>query len=98
MRAGQSRGVPGAAAEDLAAWLSQALLTFTLEYEEESPRTLAISADVVCALPAEGVPLRDLPARSGVSKEAITAAVGFLQREGYAVVESDPADGSKLVR
>jgi len=98
MRADHVRGVPGAAAEDLAALLSQALLAFTLEYEEESTLSLAISADVVCALSAEGVPLRDLPARSGVSKEAITAAVGFLQREGYAVVESDPADGSKLVR
>jgi hypothetical protein len=39
-----------------------------------------------------------LPALSGVSKEAITAAVGFLQRHGYAVVEPDPASGSKRVR
>ena len=36
IRAGHVRGAPGAVAEDLAALLSQALLSFTLEYEEES--------------------------------------------------------------
>jgi DNA-binding MarR family transcriptional regulator len=57
-----------------------------------------MSADVVRVLSADGVPVRDLPARSGVSKEAITAAVGFLQRNGCAAVEPDPASRSKLVR
>jgi len=98
MRAGHVRGAPGAVAEDLAALLSQALLSFTLEYEEGSTLSLAMSADVVRVLSADGVPVRDLPARSGVSKEAITAAVGFLQRNGYAAVEPDPASRSKLVR
>jgi hypothetical protein len=98
MRAEHVRSAPGAAAEDLAALLSQALLSFTLEYEEESALSLAISADVVRVLSSDGVPQRDLPARSGVSKEAITAAVGFLQRNEYASVEVDPASGSKLVR
>jgi hypothetical protein len=89
MRAGHVRGVPGAVAEDLAALLSQALLSFTLEYEEGSVLSLAMSADVVRVLSADGVPVRDLPPRSGVSKEAITAAVGLLQRNGYAAVEPD---------
>jgi hypothetical protein len=80
MRAGHVRGAPGAVAEDLAALLSQALLSFTLEYEERSALSLAMSADVVRVLSADGARVRDLPARSGVSKEAITAAVGFLQR------------------
>jgi DNA-binding MarR family transcriptional regulator len=96
MRAGHVRGVPGAVAEDLAALLSQALLSFTLEYEEESALSLAMSADVVRVLSADGVHVRDLPVQSGVSKEAITAAVGFLGRQGYAVIE--PADRSKLIR
>lgn len=95
MRAGHVRGAPGAVAEDLAALLSQALLSFTLEYEEESALSLAMSADVVRVLSADGVQVRDLPALSGVSKEAITAAVGFLQRHGYAVVEPEPANRSK---
>jgi DNA-binding MarR family transcriptional regulator len=85
-------------AEDLAALLSQALLSYTLEYENESALSLAMSANVVRVLSAEGVEIRDLPARSGVSKEAITAAVGFLQRNGYAAIEPDPATRSKLVR
>ena len=98
MRAGHVRGAPGAVAEDLPALLSQALLSFTLEYEEESALSLAMGADVVRVLSADGVQVRNLPALSGVSKEAITAAVGFLQRNGYAVVEPDPASRSKLVR
>jgi DNA-binding MarR family transcriptional regulator len=98
MRAGHVRGAPGAVAEDLAALLSQALLSFTLEYEEESALSLAVSADVVRVLSADGVGIRDLPALSGVSKEAITAAVGFLQRQGYAVIEPDPVGRSKLVK
>ena len=97
MRAGHVRAAPGAVAEDLAALLSQALLSFTLEYEDESALSLALSANVVRVLSADAVPVRDLPTRSGVSKEAITAAVGFLQRNGYAAVEPDPAGGSKLV-
>ena len=98
MRADHVRAAPGAVAEDLAAMLSQALLAFTLEYEEESALSFALSADVVRVLCADGVPIRDLPTRSGVSKEAITAAVGFLQRNGYAAAEPDPAGRSKLVR
>ena len=98
MRAGHVCGAPGAVAQDLAALLSQALLSFTLEYEDEAALSLALSANVVRVLSADAVPVRDLPTRSGVSKEAITAAVGFLQRNGYAAVEPDPAGGSKLVR
>jgi DNA-binding MarR family transcriptional regulator len=98
MRADHVRGAPGAVAEDLAALLSQALLAFTLEYEDDSDLSLPLSADVVRVLSADGFPVRDLPARSGVSKEAITAAVGFLQRSGYVAVAPDPATGAKLVR
>ena len=94
MRAGHVRDAPGVEAEGLAALLSQPLLAFTLEYEEESTLALAMNANVVRELSTEGVPMRDLPNRSGVSKEAITAAVGFLKRNGYAVVEPE----SKVVR
>jgi hypothetical protein len=95
MRADHVRGVPGAVAQDLAALLSQPLLAYTMEYEQESTLSLAMSTNVVRVLSADPVPVRDLPTRSGVSKEAITAAVGFLQRHDYAVVE--PVDGAKLV-
>jgi hypothetical protein len=94
MRAGHVRDTPGAVAEDLAALLSQPLLAFTLEYEVESALSLAMNANVVRVLSAEGVPMHDLPSRSGVSKEAITAAVGFLKRNGYAVVEPESKEVS----
>jgi hypothetical protein len=42
----------------------------------------------VRVLDNDGTQQRDLPRLSGVSKEAITAAVGFLKRQGYATVES----------
>ena len=98
MRADHVRSAPGAVADDLAALLSQALLAFTLEYEDDSDLSLALSADVVRVLSVDGVPMRELPARSGVSKEAITAAVGFLQRSAYVAVELDRASGAKVVR
>jgi hypothetical protein len=84
---------PARRAEDLAALLSQALLAFTLEYEAESDLSLPLGANVVRVLSAAGLPLRDLPGRSGVSKEAATAAVNFLQRGGYVVT-----DNAKVVK
>ena len=77
---------PDAAAVDLAALLSRVLLAFTFEYERESRLSLPMGEDVLRVLDADGVRLRDLPARSGVSKAGIAAAVGFLgvlHRGGY---------------
>ena len=62
--------------------LSHALIRCTLAFESESDVSLPMSANVLRVLDADGVPVRDLPARSGVSKEAITAALGFLERHG----------------
>jgi DNA-binding MarR family transcriptional regulator len=83
----------------LSALLSQVLLAFTIEFELESELSLAISANVMRLLGGEGVRVRDLPRISGVSKEAIAMAVGFLERGGYAAVEPDPtASRVKVVR
>jgi hypothetical protein len=41
------------------------------------------------------VPVRDLPRLSGVSKEAISMAIGILEKQGLAVVEPDP-NGSRF--
>jgi hypothetical protein len=59
--------------------------TFTLDFERESVVSLPIFANVVRLLDDSGVPLRDLVVRSGVSREAIAASVGFLERGGHAV-------------
>jgi DNA-binding MarR family transcriptional regulator len=83
----------------LSALLSQVLLTFALDYERESNVSLAMNANVVRVVDEDGVRVRDVPHVAGVSKEAISMAVGFLERNGYAVVEPDPTAGrTKLVR
>jgi DNA-binding MarR family transcriptional regulator len=85
---------------DLPALLSQVLLVFALEFERESELSLAICANALRVLEADdGVRVRDLPRRTGVSKEAVSVMTGFLDRRGYAVVEADPTLArTKLVR
>jgi DNA-binding MarR family transcriptional regulator len=91
--AGIGSGLP------LSALLSRVLLAFAVEYERESDLSLAISANVVRVLDEKGVRVRDLPLRTGVSKEAISTAVGFLQKRRLAVVEQDQAGSrAKVVR
>jgi DNA-binding MarR family transcriptional regulator len=83
----------------LAALLSRALLAFAIEYERESDWSLAVGANVLRVLDADGVPLRDLPLLSGVSKEAISMALGVLQKKQAVVIAADPSSRAvKLVR
>jgi DNA-binding MarR family transcriptional regulator len=74
---------------DLPALLSRLLLAFTLEYETASELSLPIGANVLRVLDTQGVPQRDLPVTTGVSKEAVSAAVSYLQRHGYAALDAD---------
>ena len=83
----------------LLALLSRALLAFALEFERESELSLAISANVLRVLEETGVRVRDLPLLSGVSKEAISMAMGILQKRHLALVETDPAGSrAKIAR
>ena len=75
----------------LLALLSRVLLAFALEFESESSLSLAIGANVLRVLTEDGVRVRDLPLLSGVSKEAISMALGILQKQLSAAVESDPS-------
>ncbi len=84
---------------ELPALLSHVLLTFALEYERESKLSIAIGANLLRIVDPDGVRVRDLPRRAGVSKEAIAMMVGYLERRGDVVVGADAAQGrSKLVR
>lgn len=83
----QSSPVPSAD-KALPTLLSQVLLTFAMEFERESKLSLAISANVLRVLNETGVRMRDLPVLSGVSKEAISMAMGILQKRDLAVVEA----------
>ncbi|MGD0303002.1 MAG: MarR family winged helix-turn-helix transcriptional regulator [Bryobacteraceae bacterium] len=83
----------------LPALLSRVLLAFAIEFESESDLSLAISANVLRVLDETGVRVRDLPLLSGVSKEAISMALGFLKKKSIAVVEPDPAGSrAKIAR
>jgi DNA-binding MarR family transcriptional regulator len=86
------------AATQLPALLSKVLLAFAIEFELESDLSLAICANVMRLLDEPGAAVRDLPRLAGVSKEAISMAVGFLRKGGYVTVEPDPtATRGKLV-
>lgn len=69
--------------------LARVLLAFALEYESKSELSLAMSANVVRILDGGGIPVRELPSLSGVSKEAVAMALAFLVKRGYASAESN---------
>jgi DNA-binding MarR family transcriptional regulator len=96
----RTSGAPLAVAElSLPALLARALLAFALEFDSRSEVSLAIGANVLRVLTEDGVVLRDIPALSGVSKEAIAMAMGILKK--YKLVEegkSAAAKAGKLVR
>jgi hypothetical protein len=75
----------------LTALLAQTLLAYTLDFEELSELALALSANVVRVLGADGTPVREIPAAAGVSKEATAIAVGYLAKAGFAAVEGSTA-------
>ena len=80
-------------APDLPALLARVLLAFAHDFEEQSRLSLALGANVLRVLSPDGVPQRDLPALTGVSREAVNVSAGFLERRELAIVEPDPAAG-----
>ena len=88
-----------ASALPLPALLARPLVAFALEFEHESALSLAIVANVLRVLGDTGVRVRDLPILSGVSKEAVSMATGFLEKRRYAIAEPEPAASrGKVVR
>jgi DNA-binding MarR family transcriptional regulator len=70
--------------------LARVLLAFALEFEHQSDLSLAICANVLRIVEELGTDVREIPARSGVSKEAIAMALGLLTKRGYASIANDP--------
>jgi DNA-binding MarR family transcriptional regulator len=87
---GAPRSGPTASRTDLSVLLSHVLLAFTVDFERASRISLPISADLLRVLDPVGVPTRDLPVLTGVSKEAVAMGVGFLVRHGCALWEPVP--------
>ena len=78
---------------DLPVLVSRVLLAFAVEFEYESPVSLAIGANVLRVLDEHGVRVRDLPGLSGVSKEGISMAMGILAKRGLAFCGPAPDGG-----
>ena len=79
--------LPGPATEQdasLGALLGQALTALTLEHEQGSKVSRPAAANILRVIDDQVVRLRDLPPRSGVSKEAAAMGVSYLVRRKLA--------------
>jgi DNA-binding MarR family transcriptional regulator len=83
----------GAANLPLSSLLARVLLAFAVDFEEGSRLSLAITANVLRVLDKDGVRVRDLPMLTGVSKEAVSMSVGFLEKRDCVTVEPVPPPG-----
>jgi hypothetical protein len=66
-------------------------------FEEGSEISLAVAANVLRVIGDDGARVRDLPRLSGVSKESIAMALGYLEKRRYAVVRAAPEGRSPVV-
>jgi DNA-binding MarR family transcriptional regulator len=76
--------------------LAKVLLAFALDFERRSMVSLAIFANLLCILDERGVRVRDLPERTGVSKESLHMAIGILVKKRLAVLEAASKSGKIL--
>jgi DNA-binding MarR family transcriptional regulator len=97
----EPQGAPADAATiaslPLAALLAKVLLSFAMEFEQESEVSLAISANVLRLAGEEGVEVSSLPRLSGVSKEAIATSLSFLGKRGYSLIQPKAGASKKKV-
>ena len=96
LAAGQQAAGAGADG-GLPALLSRVLLAFAIDVERQSRLTMVVGANALRVLSTDPVQVADLPRRAGLSKEAVSGALGLLERHGYAVVEPDPAASRRKV-
>ncbi|HEX4399471.1 MAG TPA: hypothetical protein VH136_17660, partial [Trebonia sp.] len=73
------------------ALLSRTLLAFAAEWEDDSGRSLAISANLLRVLTDDGVRSRDVPALAGISKAAVAFTIGPATKQGLVAEQPDPA-------
>ena len=74
----------------LSTLLSRVLLAFAIDFEYVSPISLAMSQNVLRVLDDDGVPVRDLPTLTGVSKEAVAMSTGYLDKHKLVTIEPLP--------
>ncbi|MBO0743398.1 MAG: phosphotransferase [Candidatus Dormibacteraeota bacterium] len=79
----------------LGALLARVLLAYTLDAEQGVRAGLSFRENLLRLLDERGVQVRELPARSGVSREAQAMALGVLERGGLGEVVAGP-DGNRF--
>ena len=82
---------PDPAVLPLWALLSRTLLAFATEFEDDSGRSLAVSANLLRVATEDGVRSRDLPALAGISTAAVAFTMGPATKNGLVVEEPGPA-------
>ncbi len=80
----------------LAALLTKVLLQFTLDFEAVSRLSLPICANVIRLIPEDGIRVRDLPALSGIAKEAIDLSLAFLQKHDLVMLRTREPGRSRI--
>jgi DNA-binding MarR family transcriptional regulator len=83
----------------LSALLAKVLLAFAIEFEFDWKISLPVSANCLRLLSEKAVRIADLPRLSGLAKEGVAFATGWLARSGYAAIEADTMTGKgKVIR
>jgi len=77
----------------LAELLARVLVAFTDDFEDGSALSLALTANVLRVLDTDGAATHQLPQRTGVSKESIAMALGFLENRKLAVTGTGTPGG-----
>jgi hypothetical protein len=71
--------------------LAHALMAYTVAFEDDAALSLPLSANVVRVLDDKPLSVRELPALTGISKEAVEVSLTSLARTAYVVIEGAPA-------
>jgi predicted transcriptional regulator len=78
--------------------LARPLVAFALEFVNVSKLSLALCADILRVITEKGVRVRDLPELSGVSKEAIAMALGFMKKRELCVEAREEKGKARAVK
>ncbi len=82
---------------DLPTLLSRVLLAYTMDYEHGSAVSLPIAANVLRVLGPDPSPITSLPLATGLSKEAVSTMLTWLDREDHAKVAPGANGRGKVV-
>jgi DNA-binding MarR family transcriptional regulator len=84
---------------NLSTLLAKVLLAFAIELEFDWRISLPVSANCLRLLSEKPTRISDLPRLSGIAKEGVAFATGWLKRNDYADLEDDPKTGKgKVIR